>query len=143
MYKVRKTFKLPIGHRLAKHKGLCQNPHGHNFKFEIELKSDKLNSNDMVMDFSDLKKLVNHLIEKFDHCTLFNPTDSVNITHHMNNGYRVATLHGADTDIDPTAEVLSKWLFQEINAELLYNDASVSSVRIWENDDSLAEYCED
>jgi len=69
MYKVEKRFTIPIGHRLSKHKGYCKNLHGHNFVVLIGVKSEKLNENDMVIDFSDLKNESNRILDNWDHST--------------------------------------------------------------------------
>lgn len=138
MYKVCKTFKVPIGHRLSKHKGLCKNIHGHNLKLEIQLTAHTLNFNDMVIDFADLKKIVAEYLEKYDHTTIFNPTDERNIQFFKEEGYRIEFI--SDSDQDPTAEVLSKFLFD--NLRDAFPGKIVEFVRVWENDNSYAEYSE-
>lgn len=152
MYKIKKIFKVPIGHRLSKHQGLCKNIHGHNLKIEIQLSSSSLNQNDMVLDFKDLKVIVNDILDKFDHCTIFNITDKDNINIFKESGYRHTTISFLDQD--PTAEVFCKYLFTALGQRLAtqdldfqtFNDESqainVDFVRVWENDDSMAEYGE-
>jgi len=132
MYIVEKTFKIPMGHRLSKHKGLCQNFHGHNFVIKVEVGSESLDTNDMVIDFSDLKKVVNRLLEKFDHTMLLNADDETKF-----GPFRVITFIG-----DPTAELLCKYFFEQISIALypVRPSAKVLSVSIWESDDSKAMY---
>ena len=142
MYKVRKQFHVPIGHRLSKHCGLCKNVHGHNLLIEVQLKSEVLNSNDMVIDFSYLKETVNRLfLNKMDHCTILNMTDSKTIQG-------IGTIQEEGKIFlcpsDPTAEFLSKFLYDMLKEN--YRDMStirVDYVRIWESNSACAEYSED
>ena len=75
MYNVTRTFRIPVGHRLSCHQGLCKNIHGHNLKLQVSLKSESLNDNYMVIDFADLKEMVNKIIKKWDHCLILNESD--------------------------------------------------------------------
>jgi 6-pyruvoyltetrahydropterin/6-carboxytetrahydropterin synthase len=138
MYKVCKTFRVPIGHRLSKHVGLCKNIHGHNLKIQIELFSHTLNENDMVIDFGDLKHYIEDFLSKYDHTTIFNPNDKENIIFFKSQGYRIEFL--SIEDQDPTAEVLSKYIFDKLRTA--FKGCGISFVRVWENDNSYAEYSE-
>lgn len=141
MFKIKRIFRVPIGHRLSKHTGLCKNIHGHNLRIEVELLSFYLDQNDMVMDFSNLKKLVEQIIDKWDHAMFVNSED---ITSGNLNGKLLAVRYA-----DPTAEVLSKFIYDELEEFLpiRYDVHShpigpiVWQVSIWENDDSCATYC--
>ena len=152
MYSVRKIFRVPIGHRLMKHEGLCKNIHGHNLKIEVQLSCNCLNDNDMVIDFKDLKRIVSDILNEFDHCTIFNSYDENNIQFFTHQGYKCSTL--SSNDQDPTAEIFCKYLLMTIDKKLTdFNSRnqkvgsplqtiSVDFVRVWENDDSMAEYKE-
>jgi len=137
MFTVEKTFRIPMGHRLSKHKGLCKNFHGHNFVIKVKVGSKELDENDMVIDFSDLKKLVNEILDAFDHSTILNINDPAK-EQFFDLGYRIWLL-----DSDPTAEAFCKHLFHEISdalKNLAKRDVYLVSVKIWENEDSVAEY---
>lgn len=58
-----------MGHRLPEHFGKCKNIHGHSYKMTVELEGDVLD-NGMVMDYYDLKKIVNPIVEELDHAFL-------------------------------------------------------------------------
>ena len=65
-----------MAHALFGYDGPCKNIHGHNWIITIYCKSEKLNHNDMVVDFTDIKKIIH---DKLDHSFLnnvlsFNPT---------------------------------------------------------------------
>ncbi len=142
MYKVRKQFHVPIGHRLSKHCGLCKNVHGHNLMIEVQLKSDVLNTNDMVIDFSYLKETVKKLfLDRMDHCTILNESDRKTIEG-IERVQEVGKIVLCPSD--PTAEFLSKSLYDMLKEN--YSDMStikVDYVRIWESDSACAEYSED
>jgi 6-pyruvoyltetrahydropterin/6-carboxytetrahydropterin synthase len=142
MYILRKEFKIPIGHRLSKHKGLCKNIHGHNLIIVVELKSEMLNENDMVLDFHDLKLIVNDLLKVFDHTTILNIVDKDNIEFFKKQNYRTESI--STLAEDPTAEVFAKHLFYKIGDELealnLINKPEVNFIRVWENDSGAAQF---
>lgn len=138
MYTVCKTFKVPIGHRLSKHVGLCKNVHGHNLRIDVQMSCLKLNSDDMVIDFHDLKDAVTEILDKYDHATLFNPTDTKNIEFFKNEGYKIEFI--TRENVDPTAEVFSKFLFDVLVKT--FPRHKVDYVKIWENDNSCAGYSE-
>ena len=62
-----------MAHMLANHWGACRNLHGHSYRLHVTvMRIAELAVNDMVVDFSDLKSLVNKLIVyKYDHAFLY------------------------------------------------------------------------
>ena len=135
MYRVEKTFRVPVGHRLSKHGGLCKNIHGHNLVIRVSFSTKETDSNDMVIDFSDIKKMVKPILDEFDHSCLFNPTDEV---AKRLEGFKLVAI--TDTDIDPTAEIFAKYLYDRILKLVEPYGIGLDYVRIWENEDSMAEY---
>lgn len=77
MYYIKKTFEISAAHRLClDYPSKCTNLHGHNWIVTVECRSESLDDNGMVTDFTLVKELV---IEKLDHRVLnevlpFNPT---------------------------------------------------------------------
>jgi 6-pyruvoyltetrahydropterin/6-carboxytetrahydropterin synthase len=143
MYKVMKVFRVPMGHRLSCHKGLCKNIHGHNLKIEVEVSCEELNENGMVIDFSDLKKMTNEIIDVWDHALFVNFSDEVLVEK----GKPTIPVFNKDKVIilpsEPTAENLSEHLAYELirkfkSKKLDY--LKVESIAIWENDDSKATF---
>lgn len=68
-----REFNFEMAHALHGYDGLCRNIHGHSYRFFVtvrgvpcsEAENPKLG---MVMDFGDLKKIVNGLIvDRYDH----------------------------------------------------------------------------
>lgn len=141
MYYLKRHFTFAGGHRLSKHMGRCFSLHGHNYDVWVTLRSSKLDENDMVIDFSKFKEIVNVFIDEFDHCLLINETDQEMIEPLKEKGMRVMVI-GA---FDPTAEKMAEQLFIGINVILKaqFKGIEVDQVEIFENVKSSAIYRED
>jgi len=76
--RITKEFKFETGHALYGYDGLCKNVHGHSYKLSVTLLGTPITDPDhvkfgMVMDFGDLKKIVNEtIVTPFDHATVLN-----------------------------------------------------------------------
>ena len=135
VYRICKRFTVESGHMLSKHPGRCRFPHGHTRTFEIVVSSDRLDANDMVMDFKTLKTAMREEVERFDHAMAIHRDDPL-----LPDLQRVHPDSVIVFDQDPTTEVLAKTVFEAV-AERLYADYGVvlESVRVWETPDSWAE----
>ena len=77
MYYVKKRIEISAAHTLSlPYESKCTSIHGHNWIILVECRSENLDENGMVTDFSTIKKLVK---DKLDHKLLndvlpFNPT---------------------------------------------------------------------
>lgn len=71
MYILKVEHSFDSAHFLAGYDGKCRNIHGHRWKVEIEVQSDRLIDDGqlegMVIDFSDLKKDVKEMVDYYDH----------------------------------------------------------------------------
>ena len=68
MYLVTKRIDFCYGHRLLDYDGVCKHPHGHNALVEVDVRTDRLDTRNMVADFSDIKRLVKGWIDReLDH----------------------------------------------------------------------------
>ena len=140
MYRVERRFTLPIGHRLSKHGGRCKSIHGHNFTVLVGVKSEKLNDNDMVIDFTDLKNIVNGYLDEFDHCLVLNECDPMGaVVESVREFIRMKRV-----PFEPTAEKLAEeiYKFTEEGLKQLCKDDNVKMdyVMVYENENSKATY---
>ena len=77
MYEVKKRIEVSAAHKLdLSYESKCTNLHGHNWIIDVYLRSETLNGDGMVMDFTHIKKAIQ---DKFDHKIIndvvdFNPT---------------------------------------------------------------------
>lgn len=136
MFRIKKSFKIPIGHRLMKHNGLCKNIHGHNIKIDVQLSCHGLDNNDMVMDFGILSNLVGYMITALDHATLLNSEDTESIKYVKSCGFEEKKLFVFPSD--PTAEYLAYWIYDQLKAKIPNQYINLDYVAVWESDDAVA-----
>jgi 6-pyruvoyltetrahydropterin/6-carboxytetrahydropterin synthase len=125
MYEVTVERSFAAGHYLRNYKGKCENPHGHNYKIRVTLQGRELDSAGLLLDFKDLKGVMKKTIERLD--------------HQMMNDVEPFTV------LNPSAENISKYFYDQTNAELksLTNGrVSVKDVTVFETDVTTATYYE-
>jgi 6-pyruvoyltetrahydropterin/6-carboxytetrahydropterin synthase len=143
MYRISKEFSFSMGHRLSHHEGLCKNIHGHNYTVIVSLKSLNLNENGMIMDFGDLKAIVNsYLKQYYDHALMVNEVDTDGIEKLKE---VIPYLKVLIVPYEPTAENMSKEIFDYVTNEVKkYNgEIDVDFVTVYETDGSQATYSKD
>ncbi|MFZ1518478.1 MAG: 6-carboxytetrahydropterin synthase [Ignavibacteriaceae bacterium] len=131
--KIAKEFRWEMGHRLPEHFGLCKNIHGHSYKMIVEFEGE-LDQNQMVIDYYDVERIINPVIEKLDHSFMVNINDLVvlEFLEKMNSKKVVV-------DFNSTAENICLYLLNEIKkCELPQNISSVK-VRVYETQFDYAE----
>lgn len=136
MTTVTKTVRFDAAHVLTNHRGLCKNLHGHTYRVDISVAGDE--SDDMVMDFKELKSLATEVIcGRFDHAFIYN-TGSAGECEIA----KLVERYGMRTVAIPfrsTAENLAKH-FYELLSERMQTRPELVSVKVWETVDSCAEY---
>ena len=119
MYRVRKAIEIAGAHQLClSYDSPCQNLHGHNWKFIIELSSPELDDNGMVFDFKELKSLMNEVIH--------NSLDHKNLNDVL--------------DYNPTAENIAEGTLNAINKRLTAPYIKCTRVEIFESSNNCAIY---
>jgi 6-pyruvoyltetrahydropterin/6-carboxytetrahydropterin synthase len=131
MYSVTKRIDFCYGHRLLDYDGICKHPHGHNAVAEIEVRTDRLDSRNMVCDFSDIKRLVKGWIDReLDHKMILRHDDP--LVKPLSELHEPIYL----LDSNPTVERIAKLIFDK-SVEL---GLDVVAVRVWETPTSWAVY---
>lgn len=124
MFELTTIVDFEAAHRLADYPGKCSRLHGHNWKVEVTVVGKGLDKLGMLIDFRELKREVNIVIETLDHYYL-NETE-------------------AFKDVNPTAENIAKYIFAELQTKLaLERGVSISAVKVWESQHSSVIYRED
>ena len=133
----------------------CGTIHGHNYgiTISIEIKENQLNEKYMVVDFNDIKTIVNDLVKDLDHKLLI-PEDSTDLDIKvLSDSYEILVKQIKKTYKIPlediyllpipatTAECLAKFIFKVIQRNLKLKDYKMM-VRIHENRGYYAEYSE-
>src|SRR5579872_4781585 len=107
MFEVTVEETFAAGHFLRNYKGKCENPHGHNYKVLVTLQGRELDKAGLLLDFKDLKQVMKAVVERLDH-QMINEVPPF-------------------TEVNPSAENLAKYFFEESNAGL----KSVTDGRVW------------
>lgn len=114
MYYVSKRMEIAGSHHLnLPYESKCSNLHGHNWIVTVYCKSKELTSYGMVIDFTDIKKVV---CGELDH-------------QYIN---EVIPL------INPTAENMARWICDRINEVIALGECYKVSVQ--ESEGNIAEY---
>lgn len=136
---ITRQFTFEACHHLPGHRGKCQRLHGHSYRLEISLRgpikqAPGASDDGMVMDFDDLKRIVNSTI-------LEELSDSLPRDHNA----RPIQAGGMDhndlndlTGIRTTAENLVHWIWDALVAGGV-PDALLYRIRLWETDKGYAE----
>ena len=139
--KITKQFSFEMAHALRNYDGLCRNIHGHSYKMDITLAGQPLHDetspkNGMVMDFGDLKRLVNEeIISLLDHALVLNTKTDGHLIEVLKQNYeKIVTV-----DFQPTTENLLNFIAEKIQARLP-ETVTLACVRLRETDTSYAEW---
>jgi 6-pyruvoyltetrahydropterin/6-carboxytetrahydropterin synthase len=131
MFTVSRQIDFCYGHRLLNYAGKCRHLHGHNGRLIITLEAEQLDEQGMVLDFSEIKRVVGGWIdENLDHRMVLNRTDpAVAALRAMNEPLYLM-------DVNPTAENIARLIF-EVARERGF---PVVYVRLWETPGCCARY---
>jgi len=131
--KIAKEFRWEMGHRLPEHFGLCKNIHGHSYKMIVEFEGD-LDKNQMVIDYYDVEKIINPVIEKLDHSFMVTKDDKKVLEFLENMKSKKVVV-----DFNSTAENICTYLLSEIKKCQLPSNISSVKVRVYETQFDYAE----
>lgn len=131
---IAKDFHWEMGHRLPFHNGGCKNIHGHSYRMRVVVEG-RLDEHGMVMDYFDMKQIIDPLVESLDHSFLCDHNDREMLAF-----FAATPLKHVVVPFHTTAENLSQWFLEKI-AELLkgYENILSVSVRIHETERTYAE----
>ncbi len=140
--RITKQFSFETGHALYGYDGKCKNVHGHSYKLSVTVIgtpiADRSNVKfGMVIDFSDLKKIVTEeIVDVFDHATVFNETTPhIELAHELKSrGHHVILVN-----YQPTSENMVIDFAKKIIARLPESIA-LHSLKLQETETSFAEW---
>lgn len=126
-----KRLEFCYGHRLLDYDGVCKHPHGHNASVEVDVRTDNLDSRNMVADFSDIKRTVKGWIDReLDHKMILREDDPL-VEPLRKLGEPMYLLES-----NPTVERIARLIFEKARE----HGIDVVAVRVWETPTSLATY---
>ncbi|MBQ3042914.1 MAG: 6-carboxytetrahydropterin synthase [Alistipes sp.] len=137
-----KEFTFEAAHMLEGYDGLCREIHGHSYKLFVTVKGEPESDSSspklgMVMDFGDLKRIVNEqIVGRLDHSFMMrNTLAAEDILNQLS--YRFAKI--VLTDYQPTCEnMLSDFAERLLGA--LPENIELCSLRLHETASSYAEW---
>ena len=140
--RITKKFRFEAAHALYGYDGKCKNIHGHNYNLfvtviGIPIKNISNVKCGMVMDFGDLKEIVNNeIIERFDHSVIFNKnTPHEKLANDLvNDGHKVVM-----ADYQPTIEEMVMDFANKISSKLP-DDIKLHSLKLEETETSYSEW---
>lgn len=144
MFYLTKIFHFEAAHALNGYDGKCRNIHGHSYELRVTVKGMPLDEpgnpkNGMVIDFHDLKQIVNQeVVDKFDHAFIIGnnmPEDFVGIT--KRNFDKVVEL-----PYQPTSENMLADFAERIKKRLPQH-VELYSITLQETRDNIAEWREE
>ncbi|SRR5260221_8006836 len=131
MFRVTREIDFCYGHRLLNYEGKCKYLHGHNGRAVITIESPQLDERGMVLDFSDIKRVVSNWIdENLDHRMILNRHDPA----------REALEKLGEPmyliDDNPTAENIAKLIFDHAKSQGI----PIVEALLWETPRCFATY---
>ncbi len=112
---ISREFKFDAAHNLTRYRGKCEKLHGHTYRLRVTLEGEP-DEDDMIIDFGDLKRIVNDLvISKLDHSYLNELIEN------------------------PTAENIAMWIWRQLEGPLNGPNYRLFSVTVWETESSFVE----
>ncbi|MGO8704491.1 MAG: 6-carboxytetrahydropterin synthase QueD [Candidatus Brocadiia bacterium] len=119
MYELIVESEFSAAHRLREYRGACEKLHGHNYRVEMVVASEKLDALGMVADFRELKRVLQEAVERYDHGFLNELAE-----------FR---------EQNPTAENVARVLFEECSRRLA-RGVRARSITVWESPRCGARY---
>lgn len=123
MFRLMVESGFAAAHQLKEYEGKCEGLHGHNWRVQVMVKADRLNSIGLGIDFKTLKNMLNDILSQLDH-TFLNDISPFK-------------------DKNPSSENLACFIFEEFLKKLEKETLQLDWVRVWESNSAYAQYsCE-
>jgi 6-pyruvoyltetrahydropterin/6-carboxytetrahydropterin synthase len=131
MFRVSREIDFCYGHRLLNYDGKCKYLHGHNGTAILTMETDQLDDRGMVVDFSDIKRIVATWIDNnLDHRMILHRDDpAVPILQQMNEPLFLL-------EVNPTAENIARL----IHEHAIQCGLPLVETQLWETPHAYATY---
>lgn len=140
--KITREFSFETAHMLSTYDGPCHNLHGHSYKLQVTLEGEPKNSHaesdsQMIMDFTDLKSMVNeYIVSVLDHAVIFSGASYRGSAEEelLQWAQRYKMSHIV-LESRCTAECIALWIKKRLQHEIGGN----ITVKLWETANSFVE----
>ena len=120
MYEITVLSHFSAAHRLRQLHGQCEELHGHNWKIEVTVVSNRLGKEGVVIDFKILKEKVKKVLSPLDHAYLNDLSCFLKR--------------------EPSSENIAKYVFDQLQGELRHHRVVLKRVSAWESETACASY---
>ncbi len=120
MFEITVVSHFSGAHRLRYLHGKCEDLHGHNWKVEVSVVSDKLNQEGVVIDFEILKQKLKKVLKFLDHTYLND----------------LPYFSGKE----PSSENIARYIFDKLKGELKRQPVTLKKATAWESETACATY---
>lgn len=138
---ITKIFSFEMAHALLCYDGACANIHGHSYKMEVSIGGVPLNEdnhpkNGMIMDFGELKALVQEeILAQIDHALVLHHQTPSDLVSKLKEHYKNIVL----VSYQPTSENMLQDFAQRIQAKLK-SGIMLQKIKLYETANSFAEW---
>lgn len=122
MYRITVYDYFSSAHQLRGYKGKCEHVHGHNWKVEVTVGGGELDGIGMLIDFHEIKNILEDVISVLDH-RMLNEIEPFN-------------------EKNPSSELLAQYIYYKIKEKLPHGIKMIET-SIWEAERSKATYLEE
>ena len=119
-YRVTVTARFEAAHNLIDYAGGPEPLHGHSYRVEAVLESEKLQQYDLAVDFVPVKKALESIARELD--------------------YRYINEHPDFSGRNTSAENLARWFARRLEISGTLGSTRVASVTVWEGPENSATY---
>jgi len=111
-YTIKVESRFEAAHNLREYYGTPEPIHGHSWRIEARIEAEKLDHEDISVDFVKIEKALHELASRFDHNYInqIPPFDTIN----------------------PTSENIAKWFYDNLNHRELLANGRLKEVTLWE-----------
>jgi 6-pyruvoyltetrahydropterin/6-carboxytetrahydropterin synthase len=120
MYEVTIRKSFSAAHLLREIGGKCETLHGHNFFVEVSVAAEHLNDDELLIDFRDVKRWTQGVIDEVDH-TYLNELECFR-------------------GFNPSSERIARFFFERIAPLAKEAQVSLEKVTVWESENSRVSY---
>jgi len=123
MYEITVEKHFDAAHYLRGYQGKCESMHGHRYRVVVKVRAPELNDIGLAYDFTNLKRHLNAILERFDHTCLNDvpPFDKIN----------------------PSAENIAATIYNELKEKLAADPITITCVEAWEAPEQGVAYSPD
>ena len=119
-YEIKIITGFAAAHNLRNFKGKCEQLHGHNWKIEVVLRGEQLDSCELLVDFAEVKSETNKILDELDHGYL----NDISFFQEHN----------------PSSENIARYIFEKLEPKFEGKGIKVYSVSAWESENACATY---